>query len=464
MLELDEPVEARSAAHRSRDRGWRVAKGIATTLAGRGVGALVPLILMPVTLSYLGPDTYGLWMAAAALTGMAAFVDLGLGNGLMTKVAPCYASGNADLARRYVSGAYATLTVVAAALCSLLWLMSSMVDWSSLLNATGTTSSDARWMTLVCLTAFVINVPLSLIVKVQYACQQVAQSNIWQAAGGLSALPLALIAVHAGLSPVAVVASTAAGPLLVSVVNNLWVYRCRLPELAPALRHVDRSVTVELLRLGGLFLVLTIVMSVAVNVDNLIVAHTLGLASVTAYAVPARLFAQVGLLVSVVNLPLWPANADALTRGQTAWVQQTTKRMSTLSLLTVFVPSALLVPGGDALLSLWLGESTQPGPWLLGGFALWWALLAAVSPRFMVQNASGVLRPQLVGWSLYVLISTPAKWYGAEHWGLAAIPYVGAAAYAMTVVPSAIVGYRRALSTSPARDAALADQEVPASI
>ena len=39
--------------------------------------------------------------------------------------------------------------------------------------------------------------------------------------------------------------------------------------------------------------------------------------------------------------------------------------------------------------------------------------MASLSPLFMVQNAAGVIRPQLVGWRRYAILSIPEKAYAA---------------------------------------------------
>ncbi|WP_433131794.1 hypothetical protein ACQPWW_11275 [Micromonospora sp. CA-240977] len=130
-------------AHRRRpDRGRRLLSGVATALLSRVAGLIVPIVLVPVTLPYFGNDLYGLWMAVAALAGMAAFADLGLGSGLMTKLAPCYAHGDTVQARRFISSAYLTLSVLALALTGLLWSSAGAVPWSALFNVTGQVSPE----------------------------------------------------------------------------------------------------------------------------------------------------------------------------------------------------------------------------------------------------------------------------------------------------------------------------------
>jgi len=419
---------------------------MAATLVSRGVAVIAPLALVPVTLADLGPDLYGLWGAVTAVTAMAAFADLGLGNGLMTRLAPCYATGDWSRARRYVSSAYLLLTALAGGAVVVLWSVSGLVPWTALFHAGPAVGAEARPIALACLTAFLVNVPLSLVVRVQFAYQQVAQSNLWQAVGGLLSVPLVLLAVRADLPPAGVIAASVAGPPLTNLLTSCWVYGRRLPRLRPSVRMVDWHVARELFGLSGLFLVLTVVMSVASNVDALVIAHRLDLADVTDFTVTARLFAQLGLLISLVNVPLWPANGEALARGELDWVRRTTRQMTILSTTVAVVLGGVLVVTGAPLLALWAGVRLDGAGWLLAGLAGWWILLATVSPCFMVQNAAGVVRPQLLGWTVFVVVSVPLKWYGAQRWGVAAVPFAGIVAYLLTVVPGALRGYRAAVS------------------
>jgi O-antigen/teichoic acid export membrane protein len=415
---------------------------------GRVVSAIVPLALIPVTLSYLGPDLYGLWMAVIALTGMAAFADLGLGNGLLTRLAPCCASGDSRLARRYITSAYAMVTGIALSGCAVLWLTSGLIPWRTVFNApTSIAAADARALTLTCLTAFLLNMPLSLVNRIQFAYRLGATSNLWQAAGAASSLPLALGAVHIDSPAVVVVAAAVTGPVLVNVVSTGWTFSRKLPELAPTRQALDPTIGRQLLKISGLFGVVTILMTVADNADSLIIAHAQGLAEVTAYAVPARLFIQLGVIVMLVNQPFWPAHGEALAAGRLSWVRRTSRRMTVVSTVIVLLPAAALVLWGEWLFATWLSVPLVGDRWLLPGLALWWLIVAATSPMFMVQNAAGVVRPQLIGYAAYLGLSLVGKWYGAKWLGISAVPYVGAACYLLTVVPAAIHGYRRALAS-----------------
>lgn len=448
-MPLVELESDRESAH-GRIRSKRLASGIAISLVSRGTATVAPLILIPITLGYLGAEVYGIWMATAAITSMALWADFGLGNGLLTKLAPCYSNGDWEAGRRYVSTTYAVLIAVAGSLLVLLWSFSGVVPWASVFNITDPSLVPlAKKIALICLTALLVNIPLSLVQRVQYAYQRVARSNIWQAAGSFASVGLVLAAVHAKASPATVIGAAVVAPLLTNAINSVYVFTREEQLLSPSRRQVDRRIATILISLGGQFFILSIVTSMALNADNLIIAHALGLEAVAQYAVPAKLFNALGLVVNLVNLPLWPANGEALARGDHTWVRRTTRRMTFLSGAAVALPSGLLIAGGDAAISLWVHNALHPPILLLVGFSAWWVLLATAAPRLMVQNAAGIITPQLAGWVIFLLLSLPAKWLATKEFGVSGVPLTGAVLYLVCVWPAANCGFRRALSKTP---------------
>ncbi|MFC8620171.1 lipopolysaccharide biosynthesis protein [Micromonospora purpureochromogenes] len=423
--------------------------GIFSALAGKAIGLAAPLLITPLTFGYLGAERYGLWMAVTSLTSMALFADFGLGNGLLTRLSRLRADGDARGAAREIASAYALLGTLAAALFVLLVGSIRPVDWPALLNvANPEVARDVRPVVLVCFGAFLLNVPLALIQRVQYAYQQVAQSNAWQAAGSLASVGLVYAAVTAELAPVLVIGAAVLAVPLVGVANTIHHFGRRHPELRPRLRAVDATRAGGLLRLGASFFAVSVLSSVAMNLDAFLVGRVLGLEAAATYAVVLRLFALLGLFITLVNLPLWPANGEALARGDVAWVRRSTGRMVCLSMLVVAVPGALLARYGDEVLRRWIGSAEVTGlpTDLFLALAAGSLLVAVAAPLFMAQNSLGLLRPQLLGWSAFLLVSIPAKVVLAGTVGLTGVALAATVSYALTVLPAAVVGYRRVLA------------------
>ncbi|MER7165095.1 lipopolysaccharide biosynthesis protein [Micromonospora sp. NPDC000207] len=430
-------------------RTRRLATGIVSSLAGRAVGLVAPLVVTPLTFGYLGAERYGLWMAVTSLTGMALFADLGLGNGLLTRLSRLHGTGDRPAAAREVSSAYAVLGALTAGLLVLLAVAGVTVPWADLFAVTDPrVAAGAPAVALVCLGAFLVNVPLALVQRIQYAHQEVTRSNLWQAAGSLSSVVLVGVAVAARVDPVLVVAVAVGAVPATNLVNTVAYFAGRGRDLRPRRRLVDRRVARNLLRLGAAFCALSVLTSAALNVDAFLVGRVLGLTEAAVYAVVLRLFALLGLFVTVVNLPLWPANGEAIARGDVRWVRRSTRRMVLVSVGAVTLPGVALVVAGNPLLDWWLRDPLFPTVpvALLAALAGWSVLVAAAAPLFMAQNAVSLLGPQFFGWAGFLAVSVPAKVLLAEGYGLTGVAVATTAGYALTVLPAAVVGYRRTLS------------------
>lgn len=436
----------RSAPATAAERNRLVAYGMSTAVLARGIGLIAPLIITPVCFRYLGDQRYGLWMAVSALTAMAWFADLGLGNSLLTRLGQL--SGDDRQQAREISCAYAMIATVAAVLFGGLLVVNPLIPWADLFGVTDPTiAAEAPVLVLLCFGAFALYMPLSLIQRVQYARGQTVLSNAWQTAGSLMSVAAVLVAVAAGLSPVAVVGCSVFALPLTCALNTLVFFGLQARAITPRPRMVDRDTLAALIRLGLRFFVLTTMSTVATNLDNPLIAGTLGLQQAAHYALVSKLFAVVTMFVGLVGLTVWPINGDALVRGEVGWVRRTTARLTVLNAVVVAALGCALVAWGHEVLDAWVGTA-DPGltPTAVFGWLAAWTLIVAMTyPMTMAQNSVGLLRPQFFGWLTFLPLATGLKVWGLHEFGLPAVPAAACLAYLLTMVPAVIVGYRRTL-------------------
>lgn len=438
--------DERSASVTRAERNRLVTSGMSAAVAARGIGLIAPLIITPVCFRYLGDQRYGLWMAVSALTAMAWFTDLGLGNGLLTRLGQL--AGDDRQQAREISCAYATVATVAVVLFGGLVLVNPLIPWAGMFGVDDPEiAAEAPILVLLCFGAFALYMPLSLIQRVQYARGQAVLSNVWQTAASLTSVAAVLVAVAIGLSPLAVVACSVFAIPLVSALNTAFYFAGKARTLTPRPRLVDRHTLTTLLRLGLRFFVLTSLAMIANNLDNPLVASILGLEQAAHFALVSKLFAVVTMFVGLVGLTVWPVNGAALVQGDVEWVRRNTHRMIVLNVAIVALIGCGLVAWGHEVLRLWVGtadEDLVPTA-VFGWLAAWTLIVAMAYPMVMAQNSVGLLRPQFIGWLTFLPLATGLKVWGLYELGLAAVPAAACAAYLVTMVPAVIVGYRRTL-------------------
>lgn len=425
--------------------------GVATSAVSRGIAMLAPFITVPVSLEYLGATLYGAWAAALSLTAIAVFADLGIGAGLMTRLANAVAENDTAKARRLVSTGYLALSFAVAICLIALWGSSLFFDWAVVAGSPSSAgNADVESATLFTLSAFVVNIVASLIVRIQYGMQQIGRSNIWQGAASIIGIAAVLIAVHinAGISFFIAFASFA--PVFVAFINTVLFFNGRYGRsISPRLRHFSVRDLKDLAGIGSKFLMITVLMSLTLASDNWIIAQTASLSEVTNFAIPARIFAMFGVVVAVLTTPLWPLNSAALQNGDIAWVRAITRKMIVITSLSVGGLAGIGILLGREAIGWWLNDAVLPSRTLLCGLGLMVFVQAIVAPLFMVQNGGGVLIPQTVGYSIFLVV-IPVKWFIADNYGALWIPYAGALFYCLLIWPAAFIGYRQTLAHASA--------------
>lgn len=446
--------------HAAKNRNRGILTGILGGFLGRSVSLLAPFIVMPAMLQYLGASVFGLWMTAVSLTSMALFVDFGIGNGLLTKLSRAMGSADHAGVRGYVASAYLALTAIALALLAILTLgvigaQSGLPGMMGYVVPEGSLSVFA-----VCLATFIVGVPASVIQRVMYASQKAWLSNIWQILAAILSVILCLLAIQAELSPWKVIAAYALPPVLIMGVSTIHFFG-KHPQWRPHWDDFSRKYAADLLSIGSRFLMLSVITSIALNIDNLVIAQRLGAAAVTEYAVPAKLASLLGLVVTTLFLPLWAANGEALARQDYAWVKRTTLKMSLFGGLAVLAAGGVLLVLSDTMIHLWMGRAFEGQFPVLVFLSLLSVFMAFTSPFNMVLNSVGSVKPQLMAWVLFLVVSVPLKYFMLEEGKVWLVPLISALTYLLTVaviIPAYVWWKVIGTNVAPAKAAAGSDK------
>ena len=109
-----------------------------------------------------------------------------------------------------------------------------------------------------------------------------------------------------------------------------------------------------------LFFILQISVTVASRSDVVVAARVLSPEAAAEYSVALRLFFLAPTTLAMAMLPLWPAYAEAITRGDIAWVRSTLIRSTLIGVGISSASSAVLIVFGRDLLRVWVGPVFDP--------------------------------------------------------------------------------------------------------
>lgn len=424
------PFDTSSEEGRAAERHRRMALTAAAGFAAKLLSAAISLLTVPLTIGYLGNERYGLWLAVSSLVAMMSFADLGIGNGLLTRIAQADGEGDRRTIRVLISNAFFVLAGIACLLACLTVVSAQLVDWPQVLGVTSAPArNEVRSVVVVLALTFFLSMPFGVAQRVQQGLQSGYAYVLWTMAGSVVTLVALLIAtsLHLGLVPLVLALSGA--PTLVTIVNFAWYFGFARRDACPRVSDLDHSTAVQLLRTGALFVLLQLAAAFAFLSDNIVVARSLGADSVPDLAVPAKLFALLTLPVQMISAPLWPAYGAALSGGDADWVKRTLERSVRLSVGITAVSCLALIPIGGWLVQFWSKGAVSVGFDVLVPLALWTCFSAWGTAVAALLNGAGRIREQAAAAVVMATVAFALKWVLIGRFGISGVVWATVAAY-----------------------------------
>ena len=444
------PFDGENSEERANERHRRILLTSGSALTARAVSGLAGLVTVPLTVTYLGAERYGLWMTISSMIALIGFADFGMGNGLLTAIAGAHGRDDRKSAQRNVSSAFFMLSVVAVLIALTFSLAYQWVNWGNVFNVESPIARAEAGPTMIVLTAFLcFNMPADTVQRVQQGYQEGFASHLWGVAGNLLSLVALLIAIglRGGLPWLAFAMSI--GPAVATLLNWGVMFGRSRRWLFPRIQNFDRKTANELAHSGSMFFLLSVCAVIASSSDNLVIAHVVGPSAVAKYAITQKIFITLAFSQYFIA-PLWPAFGEAIARKDYSWAHETLKRAIKLSLWVGVLTALPLLLFGRPVIEWWVGTAMVPSVALLVGFSGWLLLAGYGGVMSTFLNSGTLLRKQA---GFYVVAATSAvllKIVFAFAWGIEGVIFGTIAGWTLVyVVPSSRLafGYLRSLES-----------------
>jgi len=362
----------------------------------KGVSILTYLLLVPITLRFLNPVEYGIWLTLNSILMWVNTFDIGLGNGLRNKLTEAFAKDDHEKAKIYVSTTYTVLFFVMILLFILFFAINNFLNWPSILNVKSALIPNIDSIVMMSFGLFCITFVLKLIGNIYLALQKAALNNFLVMMGQLLSLILIYLFSLNGkggdLFTVAFIYSIS--PVIIYLLAYPFTFRGKYRYLFPNVKYYKREYIKSLMGLGGQFFLLQIAGLVIFSTSNLIITNRFGPQSVTVYNVAYRYFSVVPMLFSIVLTPIWSATTDAYVRKDFDWIKRSMKKVNKLLVLTFvgLIAMTLLAP---FVYRLWVGNAIQVPNNLSILMAIYTFILVLSLSYSFFLNGIGVLRLQV---------------------------------------------------------------------
>ncbi len=402
----------RQLLNKGHDRSIKAKKNILASFLIKGGSIAVSLISVPLTINYVNPDQYGVWLTLSSLVSWFSFFDIGFGNGLRNRFAEARASGQEEMARIYVSTTYAILLIISSVVLVVFLLVNPWLDWAIILNAPRSMTSELGLLAMIVFGYFALDFVLQLIATILNADQQPAVASLFNFLASLLSLMIIFILtkttsgnlIYLGLSFVGT-------QLLVLLVASIWFFSTRYRKYAPALRFVKFRYARNLMSLGLKFFFIQIAFIIVYETTIIIIAQ-LDQAKVTPYNIAFKYFSVLPMVFGIILVPFWSAYTEAYVKKDFDWIRNSMRHLIKIWVVMLMVVIVMLALA-DKVYYLWVGDVVKV-PFMLSLVIAAYIIINAWCTIYSVfLNGVGKLKLQLYSGIIGALINIPlAIWLG----------------------------------------------------
>ena len=273
-------------------RSIAVKKNIAGSLVLKCVSILVSLQIVPLTIGYVNPAKYGIWLTLSSIIAWLSYFDLGFAHGFRNRFAEAKAKGDIKLAREYVSTTYAVLFLLFSVILTITLVVNRYLDWSNILNIDGIYNDELHIVFGLLACFFCLNIVGSVFTTMLMADQKPALASLIQTGGQVLALGCIYILTKITSGSLGALAFAFSGiPCLLLILVSVILFNGkRYKAVSPLISYVRFSLTKKILGLGGQFFVIMVSMLFIYQIINIVLSRVEGPEAVTQYNIAYKYF------------------------------------------------------------------------------------------------------------------------------------------------------------------------------
>ena len=287
------------------ERSVAVKKNIAVSLVLKCISILVSLQVVPLTIGYVNPTKYGIWLTLSSIIAWLSYFDLGFAHGFRNRFAEAKAKGDMKLAKEYVSTTYAVLFLLFSVILLITLVVNNYLDWSRILNIDPVYEDELSLVFGLLACFFCLNIVASVFTTMLTADQKPALASLISTSGQVLAFACVYVltkTTKGSLSALAV--SFSAIPCLFLLIVSIIVYQTKKYKIvAPSLRDVRFSLVRSVVGLGGQFFVVMFSMLFIFQLTNIILSRVQGPEAVTQYNIAYKYFNVLNMAANIILTP-----------------------------------------------------------------------------------------------------------------------------------------------------------------
>lgn len=401
------------------DRSKSAFSNILLSLVGKSISVISPLLIVPLTIDYINPTQYGIWLTLSSIVAWISIFDLGLGNGLRNCFAESVAKNNDELAKQYVSTTYVIISVIVIIIYIIMIICNCLVDWSQILNIEPYYKQELRLVMALLCGFFCFSMVTNLLVTIMSAKLQIGLASLINGLCQLCSLVAIYILTKTSSGSLSNLAIFYSGvPCLVMLIISFIAFNfTSYRKYSPSLFAFRKELIKDILSLGIQFFIIHIAIILIFQIINVVLSRELGPIAVTQYNVAQKYFGVINSIMMVITVPFWSAFTEAYTQQDFIWMKSTVKKLEFLWIGFCII-GLLMLALSSWFYNIWISDSVVIPLGLSVSMLLFMSSQTLEGIYIYLINGIGKIRIQLIIYSIFGLIAFPLLVLGCRLFGI----------------------------------------------
>lgn len=396
----------------------------------RVAGIFLSLIIIPLTINYVDPVRYGIWMTISSIVVWISYFDLGLANGFRNRFTESLAKNDTHLARQYVSTTYFLISAMMLGAIIIFSIINYFLNWSTILGVSQQYNSELHkvFFTLCCVLGFslIVNVFSKLIL----ADQRPAINSLIVFIGQLFSLLSIVILkrfTQGSLFYLALFFSSMP-PLVVFLCSVFSFFFTKYKHYRPSIAHINLKLSKNILGIGIKFFLIQIFLLAIIQLINIVLSRTISPLSVTQYTVSYKYFSVLLMVATICISPFWSAFTDAYSKNDYNWMRHTLKHIDKFVGIFILI-IAIMTLISPFVYKIWLHGEVSIAFYISISVAVFAFFQSAGYVYMTLINGIGKVWIQVCIFSFFAIIAYPSMTFLCRHFGIPGVTIIPTLAY-----------------------------------
>lgn len=399
-------------------RSINLLKNVAGVTIIRYSSYLLEFLKVPVLLSYLDNEKYGVWLTIVSILLWTNNFDLGLGSGLRYEFTKSLAKGDKQRCKILVSTAYFSMGCIMLVVFLFIGGLSLFLNWNAILNVNTISNKELLITVLSVLFIFILRFIVNLIQTLLLADQRATISSVFMPIGTVFSLICIIIIKNIYPNSLLLASVSMALPyLFILILANLYFFSHEYSQFRPSLTFVRLSVLKDIYSLGFKFFVSQFSTLIVFSTSNILIAQLLSPSDVTTYNIARQYFYLPITFISTFLVSFSAPITEAFVKGDMEWIRRVMEKLKKIAfVLSCCVLVMLLI--SNIVFQIWTGGRIHIPLTLSVAFAIYAIMNMYASPYGEFLGGVGKFTVRMYVSFFKILVFLPVSIFCIRHWQL----------------------------------------------